>query len=122
VRASAARRLGLTQSSRAREAARDPRGEATLDIVEAAVAQRRGPLTDVTLLDWHAALFPSGRSGVTHIVAGAYRTHADPMQIVTPRIGKPDTVHYQAPDSRDAEPRSGANACGDTPPRICNDA
>ena len=35
------------------------------------------------------------------IVTDAYRTHAEPMQIVTPRIGKPDIVHYQDPDSMD---------------------
>ena len=33
------------------------------------------------------------------IVTGTYRTHAEPMQIVTPRLGKPDVVQYQAPDS-----------------------
>lgn len=32
---------------------------------------------------------------------GAYRTHAEPMQIVTPQIGKNDLVHYEAPPSKD---------------------
>ena len=98
VRASAARRLGLTPASRA---ARDARTEATLDVVEATLARWREPLAQEMLLDWHAALFPDGRSGSTRIVTGAYRTHEDPMQIVTPRLGKPDTVHYEAPSSRD---------------------
>ncbi|CAN7349734.1 DUF4172 domain-containing protein [Variovorax sp. LjRoot130] len=101
VRASAARRLGLTQSSRARLTQREPRAEATLDAIEAAVAQWQQPLTEASLFDWHAALFPNGRSGITRIVTGAYRTHPEPMQIVTPRLGKPDTVHYEAPASRD---------------------
>ena len=101
VRASAARRLGLTQSSRARQLQREPRAEATLDVIEAAVAQWPLALTESVLFDWHAALFPTGRSGITRITVGGYRTHADPMQIVTPRLGKPDTVRYQAPDSRD---------------------
>jgi Fic family protein len=56
-------------------------------------------VTSEHLFGWHAALFPTGRSGVTRIVAGAYRTHAEPMQIVTPRVGKPDVVHYEAPAS-----------------------
>ncbi|MEZ2296996.1 Fic family protein [Variovorax sp. RCC_210] len=98
VRASAARRLGLTPASRI---PRDERTEATLDIVEAALARWNEPLAEATLFDWHAALFPTGRSGITRIVTGGYRVHEDPMQIVTPRLGKPDTVHYEAPPSRD---------------------
>jgi Fic family protein len=35
------------------------------------------------------------------IVTGGYRAHGEPMQIVTPRLGKPDTVHYEAPRSAD---------------------
>lgn len=98
VRASAARRLGLADAS---AAARDPRSEATLDVLQAAVTQWDRPLTEDDLFAWHAALFPTGRSGVTRIAVGAWRTHAEPMQIVTPRIGKPDVVHYQAPPSAD---------------------
>ena len=98
VRASAARRLGLTPAGRV---PRDARTEATLDIVEAAIARWNEPLAEERLLDWHAALFPNGRSGITRIVTGGYRVHEDSMQIVTPRIGKPDTVHYEAPPSRD---------------------
>ena len=98
VRASAARRLGLPGGG---EAARNARTEATLDVLQAAVDHWARPLTNDTLFAWHAALFPTGRSGVTRIVVGAYRTHAEPMQIVTPRLGRPDIVHYQAPDSAD---------------------
>lgn len=98
VRASAARRLGLDPATRP---PRDARTEATLDLVEAAVMRWQKPLTRTTLFDWHAALFPSGRSGVTRITTGAWRTHAEPMQIVTPRLGKPDLVHYEAPPSRE---------------------
>lgn len=96
VRASAARRLGLPDAS---SLARDARTEATLDVLQAAVSQWQRPLTQEDLFAWHAALFPTGRSGITRITTGAYRTHAEPMQIVTPRLGKPDLVHYQAPAS-----------------------
>ncbi|WP_285413026.1 Fic family protein [Variovorax sp. efr-133-TYG-130] len=98
VRASAARRLGLTPASRV---PRDERTEATLDIVEAALARWREPLFEEALFDWHAALFPNGRSGITRIVTGGYRVHEEPMQIVTPRLGKPDVLHYEAPPSRE---------------------
>ena len=101
VRASAARRLGLTQSSRARLTHREPRAEATLDVIEAAMAHWQRPLAESSLFDWHAALFPNGRSGITRIVTGGYRTHPEAMQIVTPGLGRPDTVHYEAPASRD---------------------
>jgi Fic family protein len=98
VRASAARRLGLSDASALE---RDARTEATLDVLQAAIGQRQQPLSHDMLHGWHAALFPTGRSGIEKIRAGAYRDHPEPMQIVTPRLGKPDIVHYQAPDSAD---------------------
>ena len=96
VRASVARRLGLAD---AKATERDARTEATLDVLQAAIAQSSQPLSHDMLHGWHAALFPTGRSGIQKIRTGAYRDHAEPMQIVTPRLGKPDVVHYQAPDS-----------------------
>ncbi|MFM1907906.1 MAG: hypothetical protein RL459_1128, partial [Pseudomonadota bacterium] len=98
VRASAARRLGLAD---AKVMDRDARTEATLDVLQAAVEQSHQALTHDTLHGWQAALFPTGRSGIQKIRTGAYRDHAEPMQIVTPRMGKPDIVHYQAPASAD---------------------
>jgi len=100
VRASAARRLGLAY---AKLMERDARTEATLDLLQAAIEQSHQTLTHDTLHGWQAALFPNGRSGIQKIRTGAYRDHAEPMQIVTPRLGKPDIVHYQAPDSADVE-------------------
>ena len=101
VRASVARRLGLTES---KTVSRDARTEATLDVLQAAIEQSQQPLTHDMLFSWQAALFPTGRSGVQRIRTGAYRDHAEPMQIVTPRMGKPDIVHYQAPNSADVHP------------------
>ena len=98
VRASAARRLGLVDGE---PVGRDARTEATLDVLQAAIEQSHLPLTHETLHGWQAALFPNGHSGVMKIRTGAYRDHAEPMQIVTPRLGKPDIVHYQAPRSAD---------------------
>ena len=98
VRASAARRLRLDQA-KAQE--RDARTEATLDLLQAAMAQSQQPLSHDMLHGWQAALFPNGRSGAQKIRTGAYRDHVEPMQIVTPRLGQPDLVHYQAPESAD---------------------
>lgn len=114
VRASAARRLGLLAAMPAKKTSTQParknykadhrappREEATLDLLQAAVSQWSQPLTEQQLLRWHAMLFPTGYSGIAPIAVGAYRTHAEPMQIVTPQIGKEDIVHYQAPPSND---------------------
>lgn len=114
VRLSAARRIGLltaaadkTQKSRPvrknfKADHRAPaREEATLDVIQAAIGQWQQPLGQAQLLGWHTALFPAGYSGVTRIPVGTWRKHAEPMQIVTPHIGKPDVVHYQAPPSQD---------------------
>lgn len=99
VRASAARRLGLPDA--APDVMRDPRTEATLDVLQAAVNRWMSPISDELLFSWQAALFPDGRSAGLKIAVGAYRQHAEPMQIVTPRYGAPDIIHYQAPDSAD---------------------
>ena len=100
VRASAARRLGLAD---AKAMERDARTEATLDVLQAVIEHSHQALTHDTLHGWQAALFPTGRSGIQKIRTGAYRDHAEPMQIVTPRMGKPDIVHYQAPHSADVQ-------------------
>jgi Fic family protein len=100
VRASAARRLGLAD---AQLMERDARTEATLDVLQAVIEKSQQPLTHDTLHGWQAALFPNGRSGIQKIRTGAYRDHAEHMQIVTPRMGKPDVVHYKAPDSADVQ-------------------
>ena len=100
VRASAARRLGLADGKKNK---RDARAEATLNLLEGALQNSHRALSHQTLFDWQAALFPTGRSGTQKILTGAYRTHTEPMQIVTPRMGKPDLVHYQAPASEDVK-------------------
>jgi len=55
------------------------------------------PLSADRLLGWHAALFPTGRSGMRKIVVGAWRDDArGPMQVVSGPFGK-EKVHYEAP-------------------------
>ncbi len=53
------------------------------------------PLTHDQLFDWHKML-TNGRRDLLDI--GAYRTHDDPMQIVSGAIDNP-TIHYEAPSS-----------------------
>lgn len=52
------------------------------------------------LFSWHAALFPTGRSGLYKITVGEWRKGDDPMQVVSGPLGH-QRVHYEAPDSKD---------------------
>lgn len=55
------------------------------------------PLTHERLFAWHAALFPTGYSGLSKIAVAQYRTDAQgAMQVVSGAYGKVK-VHYQAP-------------------------
>ncbi len=55
------------------------------------------PLTEERLFGWHAALFPTGRSGLRKITVGVWRNDAEgPMQVVSGPVGK-EKVHYEAP-------------------------
>ena len=57
------------------------------------------PLTAERLFDWHAALFPTGRSGMYRITVADWRKDTTgPMQVISGAIGK-EKVHFQAPDS-----------------------
>src|SRR6185437_1732607 len=94
VRSSIARRLGLDIGGLT-PADRDVEG-----VVEMMLDATQGydkPLTSRRLFDWHAALFPTGRSAMSKIRAGAWRDDAHgPMQVVSGPIGK-ERVHYEAP-------------------------
>jgi Fic family protein len=53
------------------------------------------PLVDQTMFNWHRMLLEGDRS---IRVVGGYRTHAEPMQVVSGPDYKP-TVHFEAPAS-----------------------
>ena len=94
VRSSIARRLGLDAAGLPAPG-RDVEGvvEMTLD----ATGNRERPLTAERLFGWHAALFPTGRSGMARVTTGAWRTDAGgPMQVVSGPVGR-ERVHFQAP-------------------------
>lgn len=96
VRSSIARRLGIDIGA-VTPADRDVEGVVEM-MLDATQAYDR-PLTAERLFDWHAALFPTGRSGIRKIKVGAWRDDASgPMQVVSGAIGK-ERVHYQAPDA-----------------------
>lgn len=99
VRASVARRLGLSSSPNRQDIAT----EGMLDILQSAVThvQEGKRVTPSVLHAWHSSLFPMERSGMRRIVVGKYRSHVEPMQIVTPSLGGNDIVHFQAPSSKE---------------------
>ncbi len=94
VRSSVARRLGLDIGG-LKPADRNVEG--VVEMMLDATGRYDRPLTDERLFGWHAALFPTGRSGMTKIKTGAWRDEsAGPMQVVSGAIGK-EKVHFEAP-------------------------
>ena len=102
VRSSIARRLGMDIGGLV-EADRDVEG--VVEMMLDATQNYAQPLTAERLFSWHAALFPTGRSGMSRITVGAWRAaQGGPMQVVSGPIGR-ERVHYEAPASErlDAE-------------------
>ena len=100
VRSSIARRLGIDIAGLI-PASRDVEG--IVEMMLDATQQFSKPLTKDRLFDWHAALFPTGRSGMHKITVGGWRTvEAGPMQVVSGPIGK-EKVHFEAPTAERLE-------------------
>jgi Fic family protein len=100
VRSSIARRLGIDIAGLI-PASRNVDG--VVEMMLDATQQFSQPLTKARLFDWHAALFPTGRSGMHKITVGGWRTiDAGPMQVVSGPIGK-ETVHFEAPNAERLE-------------------
>ena len=95
VRSSVARRLGVDQLA-GQANTRDVDG--AVDVVLDAVGKRDDPLTAERLFGWHAALFPTGYSGLYKIEVAAFRT--SPMEVVSGPVGHEKT-HFEAPPAQD---------------------
>lgn len=94
VRSSLARRMGVDIGALAPA---DRQIEGVVEMVLDATAHHARPLTAQRLLGWHAALFPTGYSGMSPITVGAWRNDGDgPMQVVSGPIGR-RRVHFEAP-------------------------
>ena len=94
VRSSIARRLGLDIGALAPV---DRHVEGVVDMVLDATANFLAPVTRERLFGWHAALFPTGYSGLAAIKVGGWRDDASgPMQVVSGPIGR-RRVHFEAP-------------------------
>ncbi|HLG39283.1 MAG TPA: Fic family protein [Chitinophagaceae bacterium] len=97
VRSSIARRLAMDIAGLVPA---DRHVEGIVEMMLDATQQYNQPLSEDRLFGWHAALFPTGRSGIHKIVVAAWRnnTKDDPMQVVSGAMGK-EKVHYEAPDA-----------------------
>ena len=94
VRSSIARRLGIDVAGLI-PSSRDVEG--IVEMMLDATRRFNAPLTKDRLFDWHAALFPTGRSGMHRIAVGLWRmAEAGPMQVVSGPVGR-ENIHFEAP-------------------------
>lgn len=96
VRSSIARRLGMDIGGLKPS---DRHVEGIVEMMLDATRHYDSPLTAERLFSWHAALFPTGRSGMTKIRVGAWRDDSrGPMQVISGPVGK-GRVHFEAPQA-----------------------
>lgn len=120
VRSSIARRLGVDIGALAPV---DRHVEGVVEMVLDATANCRAEVTRERLFGWHAALFPTGYSGLSRIRVGGWRDDASgPMQVVSGPIGR-QRVHFEAPPAERLESEIGRfldwlNGVANQPPLI----
>ena len=96
VRSSVARKLGIKLESEIHV------GRYTDGVVEMMLDASQNysmDFTDERMFAWHAALFPTGRSGMYKITVGNWRLGVDPMQVVSGPMGR-EKIHFEAPNSK----------------------
>lgn len=97
VRSSIARRLGINNAGLIPS---NRNIEGIVDMTLDATQHYANPLTNERLFGWHAALFPTGYSGLYQIEVGRYRTGE--MQIVSGAMGK-EKIHYEAVSAQELQ-------------------
>lgn len=90
VRSSIARKLGLPSAG----LPIDRHTDGLVGILLDASQNHAKALTKKRLFGWHAALFPTGYSGLHKIRVGSWRG-PDPMRVVSSKIGH-EIIHYEA--------------------------
>lgn len=94
VRSSIARRLAVDIGALAPV---DRHVEGVVEMVLDATLACHQAITRERLFGWHAALFPTGHSGMSRIKVGSWRDDATgPMQVVSGPVNRPK-VHFEAP-------------------------
>lgn len=96
VRSSIAQRLGMEFAGVVMS---DRNSDGMIEMMIDATRNCFEPLTKERLFDWHAALFPMGRSGMFKIIVADWRKDiSGKMQVVSGTAGR-ENVHFQAPDA-----------------------
>lgn len=72
----------------------DKRAQGTAALMLAVRNNFAAPLSEETLFEWHRLIM----TGHRHVAAGQWRTHAEPMQVVSGAVGH-EQVHFEAPPS-----------------------
>ena len=94
VRSSVARRLGVSVGG---VSVADRTADGVVEMVVDATRHHDRLLSAERLRGWHAALFPTGYSGVRKITIADWRTDREgPMRVVSGPMGR-KRVHYEAP-------------------------
>src|SRR3984885_15730409 len=97
VRSSIARRLGIDIGGLETV---DRNVEGVVEMMLDATGRYDKTLSADRLHGWHASLFPTGRSGMKKVKAGAWRDDGEgPMQVVSGPLGR-QRVHFEAPSAR----------------------
>lgn len=96
VRSSIAQRLGMEYAG---SIAPDRNVDGMVEMMIDATHNCLKPLSVDRLFDWHAALFPMGRSGMFKITVADWRKDTTgAMQVVSGAAGK-EKIHFQAPEA-----------------------
>lgn len=96
VRSSIAQRLGMEFAGAIMS---DRNVDGMVEMMIDATRNCYKPLTADRLFDWHAALFPMGRSGILKITVADWRKDiSGQMQVVSGAAGR-EKVHFEAPDA-----------------------
>ena len=97
VRSSVAQRLGLPTAGLA--STKNEQADGVVQILLDATQNFKQTLTSQRLFGWHAALFPTGYSGMHKIKVASWRDDRNgPMRVVSGPIGR-EKIHYQAPSA-----------------------
>ena len=97
VRSSIARKLGFEEEG---IAPKNKNVEGIVELMLDATLNYDKPITKERLFGWHAALFPTGFSGLYAIEVAKYRTGE--MQIVSSAMGK-EIIHFEAVSASNVE-------------------
>jgi Fic family protein len=94
VRSTIARRMGIDIGVSLKV---DRNIEGIVEIMLDATRHYAMPLTKDRLFGWHAALFPTGRTGMRRIATASWRTpESGTMQVISGAFGR-EKVHFEAP-------------------------